>query len=229
MTNNERSPNNISDMGHVEARSQLYQCFAVAFSSPDDRFLNSIFNDEFLETLNQLGHGLPYPMPFEPSLTTLVPPGVQQQDIKVFYASCFESGNQGASLRESGYSTLTEKAQMEEIFRFYQYFGLDFSKGELRELPDSLPVELEFMHYLTYLQVESLINAADNNNLAALQLAQRDFLANHLGNWIRPFMVKLESVPGSRFYYDLAALLHLFIQYDKRYLSGTTDELIATT
>jgi DMSO reductase family type II enzyme chaperone len=229
MKNNKQPPDSISDMGHVEARSQLYQCFAAAFSSPDDHFLNSIFNGEFLETLNQLGHGLPYPMPFEPSLTTLVPPGVQKQDIKVFYASCFESGNQGASLRESGYSTLTAKAQMEEIFRFYQYFGLDFSKGELRELPDSLPVELEFMHYLTFLQAESLKKAADNNNLAALQLAQRDFVSKHLGIWIRPFMVKLESIPGSRFYSDLAALLHLFIQCEKRFISGTTDELIATT
>ena len=123
---------------------------------------------------------------------------------------------------------------MEEVFRFYQYFGLDFSKGGLRELPDILPVELEFLHYLTYLEAKSLEaqlpeEPVEKNNIAALRLAQRDFLTEHLGVWIQPFMLKLESVPDSRFYTDLSALLYHFIQGEKRFLSGAADGIIATT
>jgi DMSO reductase family type II enzyme chaperone len=233
MKDTENPTASISTLGHVEARSQLYQCFATAFSDPGDDFLNSVFDGEFLEALHQLGNRLPYPGPFDTTVKTLVPQGIQKQDIKVFYASCFEAGNQGASLRESGYSTLPEKARMEEIFRFYQYFGLDFSAGQLRELPDSLPVELEFMHYLTFLEAKSLqaesLNEAAENNINALQLAQRDFLSQHLGTWVQPFALKLESVLDCSFYPDLARLLQLFIQCEKRFLTGASDELIATT
>jgi len=233
MKNSEQASNDIGDLGHVEARSQLYQCFATAFSDPGDHFLDCIFNGEYLETLHDLGNQLPYPTPFDGSVTTLVPPGLQKQDIKVFYASCFEAGAQGASLRETGYSALPEKAQMEEIFRFYQYFGLDFSKGGLRELPDSLPVELEFMHYLTFLEAKSLQAEARketaDSNRTALQLAQRDFLKQHLGIWIQAFVLQLERLPDSRFYTDMARLLRAFVQSEKQFLSGAHDKLIATT
>jgi DMSO reductase family type II enzyme chaperone len=232
MKNKDIPVEDISDIGHLEARCQLYQCFATAFSDPGDDFLESILNGEFADVLIRLGDEIAYPGLFGQSLDKLIPGREQKQDIKVFYASCFEAGSQGISLRESAYSSLPEKALMEEILRYYQHFGLDLSTGGLRELPDTLAVELEFLHYLTFLEIQSLqadsASKSGENNLAALRLAQRDFLTEHPGTWVRPFMQQLERVPDSEFYTDLARLLFLFIQNEKRILKRLKSETIAT-
>jgi DMSO reductase family type II enzyme chaperone len=202
---------------HLEARSRLFQCFAEAFTHPGDDFLTRIFGGEFLSTLGSLGNRLPYPTPFEDPASPLVPQGMEKQDIRVFFTTTFESGHQGVSLRELAYSSLTEKALLEDVLRFYQHFGLGLSKGELREPPDSLPVELEFLHYLTYLEANAQKESGADHNSAALQRAQRDFIDRHIGAWVRPFMLKLKGVPDNGFYAGLADLMACFLESEQHF------------
>jgi DMSO reductase family type II enzyme chaperone len=209
--------------GAHAARSQLYQCFASAFSHPGEDLLNSIFSGQFLNTLVELGHRLPYATPFEvPAINEIDSPalqGVSREFIGHFYTTHFESGGHAISLRESSYSSLTEKALMEEIFRFYHFFGLDLSNSHLRELPDTLPIELEFLHYLTYLQAKTLDAVEKPSNSAALQRGQKDFLQQHLGKWLGPFTSKLQRIGGATFYAGAANLLHQFIRSEEQFLS----------
>ena len=201
----------------AENRSQLFRLFAVAFSHPSDDFLDDVISGGFLDTLKDLGDGLPYPTPFANAAMSPLPNGVTKKDIKVFFTTCFESGSQAVSLRESAYSTLTEKALLENVLRFYQHFGLELSTGALRELPDSLPVELEFLHYLAFLEAGTRSASGDTHNTAALQAGQRDFITRHLGTWARPFMLRLKSVPDNGFYADLADLMATFVEAEQRF------------
>ena len=216
----------------VSARSQLYLCFATAFSYPDETFLDSLASGEFSDLLVELGTRLPYSIPFEGAHINRPCSEMDRQEIKVFYSTVFQSGNQAVPLRELAYSSLTEKALLEELFRFYQHFGLKFSQGELRELPDNLPIELEFLHYLTYLEAEVSKEGGNNgnnhnNNIEALRNGQRDFISLHPGKWIQQFSTRLGKLQGSAVYSSLAELLHQFIAREKFFLSGSRDELIA--
>ncbi|MDD3652175.1 molecular chaperone TorD family protein, partial [Immundisolibacter sp.] len=72
-----------------------------------------------------------------------------------------------------------EQQLWEELLRFYRYFGLDFSTGGARERPDHLLTEVEFMHYLTFLEA-----GAPQANADAVRRAQADFLDRHLARWL---------------------------------------------
>jgi len=191
----------------AEARSGLYQQFAQALSHPDESMLDRIFNGELLSTIMALASRLPYSAPFN-GATTLVSAGASRQDVGVFYTSHFQAGSQAISLRESGYSKLTEKALMEEVFRFYQHFGLNVAKlaeAGLKELPDHLCVQLEFLHYMTYLEANALRSPPATANLGALRRAQCDFVTRHPGSWINALTLKLTQADSTGFYRQRAA------------------------
>ena len=78
------------------------------------------------------------------------------------------------SLHESSYVSCEASALLEELVRFYEFFGLRRRSEAL--LPDHLSVELEFMHFLSAREDA----AAEARATAALRLAQRDFLDRHL-------------------------------------------------
>jgi DMSO reductase family type II enzyme chaperone len=213
---------------HAAARSQLYQRFAVALSYPDESFIERLLNGEFCKDLIHLGAQLPYSDPFEGLHIEKLQEGINKQEIQIFYSTFFLSGDQSVPLRELAYSNLTEKALNEELFRFYQLFGLEFSHGELRELPDNLPIELEFLHYLTFLEAEASEVEKANANIKALRAAQSDFLYLHPGRWVLSFSDRLKSVQGCDFYSILVDLLYQFIVREKHFLSGLKDKLIAS-
>ncbi|MBQ62679.1 MAG: hypothetical protein CMQ19_11460 [Gammaproteobacteria bacterium] len=219
-----------NEVSQVVARSQLYQSFATAFSTPGDEFLDSLTAGEFVDVLFQAGEQLPYPSPFANLFTNNdpMPREMNRQEIQVFYSSFFESGGQAVSLRELAYSSVTEKSLLEELFRFYQHFGLNFSNGELRELPDNLAIELEFMYYLTFLETEAMSMDSNNTNIQALQSAQRDFINLHPGKWVQSFLTRLQSVQENSAYLDLAKLLVHFLESEQRFLSDSGKMLIAT-
>ena len=49
---------------------------------------------------------------------------------------------------------------MEEVVRFYRYFGLRPDE-ETREPPDHLSAQLEFLHFLTYREAKVLLGGED--------------------------------------------------------------------
>lgn len=213
----------------TEARCAIYHCFLMAFSSPSDELLRSFVSGEFLLKLNRLGQQLPYPNPFVATQALDLHQSASVDSLRVFYCSCFESGPSPASLRESAHLDMVEKTLLQEILRFYEYFGLELSGGELRELPDSLPLELEFLHYLTYLEAQSQGSSAGQSNLAAIQRGQRDFVSRHPASWINSFIESLEKVPESEVYLSLARLLANYLNQERDHLTSVTDGLIASS
>jgi len=97
----------------------------------------------------------------------------------------------------------------------YKEAGLDVS---LKEAPDHVAIELEFMYYLVYREVEAIIN--DNEtNIALYRKKQKDFLQNHLGKWVSEFTDNISANTEIVFYQDIARITKSLITEDLAQLS----------
>lgn len=94
------------------------------------------------------------------------------------YTEAFDpaASQEASSLREYTYAKEVHPTSLnEELLRFYHFFGLGRSQQAL--MPDHLAVELEFMQFLSALEVKALERGED---IASLERAQRDFMFRHL-------------------------------------------------
>lgn len=80
-----------------------------------------------------------------------------------------------SSLYEVSYKTIDRSALNEELIRFYNYFGLKRSTDA--EFPDHITVELQFMHFLTFLEAQE---SSKGRSVEGLRSAQHDFIKRHL-------------------------------------------------
>lgn len=141
--------------------------------------------------------------------------GLSYDQFQSRYIELFEVGGElGAPcfLYEGEYGGGRMKA-MEEVLRFYHYFGLRLST-EKRDRPDHLASELEFMHALTFKEAESLLQGKDG---ASYRNAERDFLRFHLGGFVAE-VAKTVGGRGVDFYSDLGRLALNFCQKEIEYL-----------
>lgn len=191
------------------SRAQYYGLLAQALSHPVGEVLDALAEDGLRAEIELCCHSLPYGL----SVSSLDVESVvlDQDELRYCYTSNFEIGNAPLVLRESSYSSKSEKEIFEDLFRFFNFFGLDFSQGGLKESPDHVAIELEFMHYLCFLEGQS------TDNLASLRAAQKDFIQRHL-YWLES--LREDSVKHSRLgpYQSVMENLAEFIKADEAWL-----------
>jgi len=91
---------------------------------------------------------------------------------------------------------------------------------DLKEAPDHIAIELEFMYYLISKEVAAVLNG-DTINATGYLRKQRDFLAAHLGIWLPDFAGNVSSNAETAFYRKLAGLTDSFVKEDLESLSKT--------
>ena len=84
---------------------------------------------------------------------------------------------------------------------------------ELKEAPDHITIELEFMSYLNFLQVEAL-NASNMESAQLYRKKQLAFLDDHLGRWVFKFTENITTFSHTEFYKNVAVLTDALIQAD---------------
>ena len=120
-------------------------------------------------------------------------------------ASPYSSVYLGHERRVMGDSTL-------EACKMYQKAGLEIS-GDLKDVPDHIKVELEFMQYLI------LKDASPEDDSALAFDLQKEFLLNHLALWLPDFTQTVIKNAQTILYKNLAEVTHIFISRDKEVLS----------
>lgn len=194
----------------LAARSMLYSLFAKALSHPGEDlvadFVSGQFDADVKGLMKETGYAL---APGASVIVTATP-----HDLEIAYATAFEAGLPKVSLREANYIREGEKVLFEDLFRFYDHFGLDTSSGALREWPDHIAVELEFMHYLTWLEAD------ESASSAPLRLAQKDFLERRTGAWVEELAERLEQKKISAPWPQIARLLVTFITQERSMLKS---------
>ena len=203
-------------MSASESRSRLYSRFGTYMAFPTARVWQESLRRNTFTLLESADRGLPYA--FCPG-TSGIEGSYTLDDLEQAFTVNFDTGAAAVSFHGRSYTNDGDQKLFEELFRFYEHFGLDFSSSNNDFWPDSLQIELEFMHYLTYL--EGL--AGDNRN--AIMKAQRDFLTRHL----RPLLAGVNASLVEKnipIYTQLATLLNEFVEADCAYLNEVIGDQI---
>jgi DMSO reductase family type II enzyme chaperone len=195
-------------------RSQVYALLARAFRFPSLEDFHNIQAGQFADAAQASAANLPY---------NGINPGAlgrgiagSCEEFQSAYIGLFEVGGElGAPtpLYEGEYGGGRMKV-MEEVLRFYHYFGLRLSEDK-RDRPDHLVSEFEFMHLLTFKETEGLLRGTDTS---AYRHAQRDFLRFHLNDLVSGVASNMGGRPAP-FYAELAQLANTFCAKELAYLS----------
>lgn len=94
----------------------------------------------------------------------------------------------------------------------YRDIGLDLSQT-LKEAPDHIAIELEFMYYLIFKEIEAIEKAEFESAMDYLRM-QKAFLKDHLGAWVPEFADEVEKNASTDFYKGLARATKVFVQKD---------------
>ncbi len=179
-------------------RSQLYRFLADAFLYPTENWtLDVPLLEPLLDDLAWAPHRL-HSDPID--LTAL-----QAEHRHVF-------GLTGSLCYETEYGLPHEYRQSQEmadIAGFYRAFGFE-NGGLIRERPDYLPTELEFMHTLTLKEAYALASGETEHADLCID-AQRKFLRDHLAHWITLFARRMAQSSTRGVYAELTGLAAAFV------------------
>ena len=202
-------------------RSGLYAFFARALAVPDEDFFQDAVKGELARAVAAMAGELPFALAL-PAPALAAPAAFAEFQSE--YLSWFEVGMKGppCPLYEGAVrQDLGRKAILEELLRFYEHFGLQMSEA-VRELPDRLGAELEFMHYLAFLEAQGCERGASPADLIR---AERDFLARHLAVWVPELAAKAQAKNAPPFYRDLLQGLAALVRADLDHLKRRSEEV----
>ena len=115
-----------------------------------------------------------------------------------------------------------QSQEMADIAGFYRAFGFNIG-GKVRERPDHISAELEFMHVLTLKEAYASENGvAEHVEICAD--AQRKFLQEHLGKWIGLLAESLKRSASDGPYVALARFAAVFVLADAKRLGVTVEQ-----
>ena len=160
-------------------RAQVYAFLSSVYIYPRENW------SEDLPLLPEIVADIAFAPAF-PAITVQSLPNLQLGYLHAFGAA-------GSLCYETEYGLPHEFRQSQEladISGFYNAFGFA-NGGAVRERPDHVAVELEFMQALTLKEAHALLNGAQEHAEMCSD-AQAKFLAEHLGAWIGLFTQSLE-------------------------------------
>jgi DMSO reductase family type II enzyme chaperone len=194
----------------------MYGLLADTLEFPSRDFHQLVQRGVFSEQASALITSLPYDLPVAIDFDSLSEAGdyvnFQSEYIRLFDVGgvrppCPLYGGEWGGAR---------KHSMEEVMRFFRFFGLKVDDGT-HELPDHITVELEFMKVLAHMA--GLASARGMDPLPFLR-AQRDFLSRQPARWWPMLQRKLTAQEPLPFYAALAALAGAVFAADLKHLQA---------
>ena len=197
-------------------RSRVYQLLTLAFAFPDEDLYEAVRDGSLAAALAEACAALPYETTGVVTTDLDVAPDAYA-DFESEYIRLFDVGAAGppCPLYDGVYVGDRMKV-MEDATRFYNFFGLRVSP-QMRELPDHITTELEFLHYLTFREAEARQGGLDPSSLLR---AERDFLARHLCKWVPRLQAKLAKQTTAPFFPALVRFAAAFFERDRAYAAA---------
>ena len=198
-------------------RSRTYVLLAAGIEYPDRERLATLGDRVWAEDLQAAVTAHPRSdLCREIDSEALAPPETEGENLQIEYTRLFDVGGPGGPpcpLYGGTYGGDRTKT-MEEVVRFYRHFGLRPDQG-MREPPDHLATELEFLHFLTYRETQALLSGDDP---VSLRRAEKDFIERHPGRWVPKLLARLDQQDPHRFYGTLLHALGHFLCAEAAYL-----------
>jgi DMSO reductase family type II enzyme chaperone len=201
-------------------RSRLYQLLAMAFAFPDEDLYDAVRDGSFAAVIADACTALPYDMAGAVTSELRVAPD-SYTEFESEYIRLFDVGAAGPPCPLYGGVYIGDRMKvMEDATRFYNFFHLRLSP-EMRELPDHITTELEFLHYLTFREADAQQNGLDTGSLLR---AERDFLARHLCKWLPRLQAKLAKQSAGPFFPALVRFAATFFERDQTYAAAAAGQ-----
>ena len=192
-------------------RAQVYGFLAAAFVYPRENWTEDVaLVTSIVRALGWLS--------VKPVLET-----VTMAELQAAYRHTF--GAAGSLGYETEYGLPHEYRQSQEmadIAGFYRAFGFNLG-GTVRERPDHVAVELEFMHILALKEAYALETGLLEHQEICVE-AQGKFLQDHLGRWITLFAQSVAHNAPDTLYVALAQFAATFVQADAERLGVSLDQ-----
>jgi len=194
------------------SRTRFYRLVADGLLYPEKASFAALTAGNYRDEIHGTGADLPYELHADAG--ALVDSGTYM-DFQGHYLRLFEVGTgMPPCPLYSGLYRGGRKAVMEELTRFYNFFGLSVEAGG-GELPDHIVTELEFMHFLTFKELAALHKGEDP---APYRRAQADFLERQLASWLPALEARLERLDPPAFYMALVRLTNALSKAERTYL-----------
>jgi len=190
-------------LSHEEGRRDSYALLANCFHLPDE---------ELIRALNALPES---DSEFYSGLAHVAGPD-ELESLRKDYSRLFIGPYKllappYGSLYLEGKGEVMGESTVDALHR-YKSEGVDV---RLKEAPDHIAIELEFMFFLISKELEG-IRGSNLSDADAFQKKQKAFLEVHLGKWISRFADKVEAHAQTEFYKNLANLTKSFVEEDLR-------------
>lgn len=101
-----------------------------------------------------------------------------------------------------------------DVIERYREAGLQTS-ADFKDAPDHISVELEFMYYLIFKEIEAFSGSELQNAIGFVQ-RQNHFLADHLMAWVPEFVAGINKHAETPFYPSLAGATAAFLEDSHR-------------
>lgn len=102
-----------------------------------------------------------------------------------------------------------KQASIDDALELYRFGGFEIDET-LRELPDHVAVQLEFLYLLKF-AVNHARRSGSAEALAAAQQLEKRFCDEHLRVWIGPFTTAVKVNAETDFYRELAVFTALYL------------------
>lgn len=124
---------------------------------------------------------------------------------------------------ESYYTSLehlVNQESREQVLKLYKTFGFDTDFHDSNEPDDFIAYELMFLSYLSKKIVRCMQDGKEENYDIVVN-AQKEFIKDHLLNYIDEFINKMEMFEqGKIFYLPLTYFLREYLKYDYEFLNS---------
>ncbi len=193
----------------IALRSLIYKTFAAIFEYPDKDLVELIRSGDLAKRLKELLSAANPQVVEGADWDALTDAGKEDDALQIEFTRLFDTGASGPPCALYGGLYVGARMQnMEELVRFYNFFGLSMSE-EPHELPDHLTTQLEFMHFMAFRESEL---ARVGEDISDMQRAERDFIARHPGRWLPQMHEKMQDQNGMPFFLELTRLMVTFLQ-----------------
>jgi TorA maturation chaperone TorD len=211
MTGARSTMQNYEDAVNELMRGECYRFLAACFYQPKKEMLVA---EQLLPALTQnLLEVCPAAAPFSQRMMESLA-SYTEEELVVEYARLFvgpfglKAPPYGSIYLDNDHTVMGPSTM--ETIGLYEQEGLARDEG-FNELPDHIAVELEFMYYLSYRQVEAL-QKGDIVRAEVYRLKQEQFRSSFLAKWVPPFCAHIQEESDNGFYSALADCVTTFIQ-----------------
>ena len=200
-------------MTHIELKTQLGDCFkmlAACFYEPNKEMF---IQERLCEKLSSLFFTLGC-ADAKTATHNMKQALIENSDeeMKVEYASLFVGPFELiAPPYGSVYLEKTRRLMGDStmaVLNKYREAGL---KIDVKEQPDHIAIELEFMHYLYCMEAAAIQEDDHEKEINTASLSTR-FLTTCLSPWVHPFCQNIKTGTNNLFYTNLAVCLEVFIE-----------------